>query len=62
MGDDFTIADVSMLGWVSNLVGFYDAGDLVGFDELKRVAGLARSRPRPARGQAGAGDTEARVR
>ena len=31
MGDDFTIADVSMLGWVRNLVGFYDAGELVGF-------------------------------
>ena len=31
MGDDYTIADISMLGWVRNLVGFYDAGDLVGF-------------------------------
>jgi GST-like protein len=49
MGDDFTIADVSMLGWVRNLVGFYDAGELVGFDELKRVpAWLERGLARPA--------------
>ena len=25
MGDDYTIADISMLGWVRNLVGFYGA-------------------------------------
>jgi GST-like protein len=37
MGDDYTIADISMLGWVRNLVGFYGARDLVGFDELRRV-------------------------
>jgi GSH-dependent disulfide-bond oxidoreductase len=47
MGDDYTIADISMLGWVRNLVGFYDARDLVAFDSLKRVpawleCGLAR--------------------
>ena len=47
MGGDYTIADVSMLGWVRNLVGFYDAGDLVGYHELKHVPvwverGLAR--------------------
>src|ERR1700733_6391700 len=28
MGDDFTIADVSMLGWVRGLVGFYGAGEV----------------------------------
>src|SRR3954451_10359409 len=48
MDDEFTIADVSMLGWVRNLVGFYGARDLVGFDEFKEVAawlarGLARA-------------------
>jgi GST-like protein len=37
MGDDYTIADVSMLGWVKNLVDFYDAGDLVGYHELTYV-------------------------
>ena len=49
MGDDYTIADVSMLGWVRNLVGFYDAGDLVGYHELKHVpAWLERGLARPA--------------
>ena len=49
MDDDFTIADVSMLGWVRNLIGFYGAGDLVAFDELKQVAAwLERGLARPA--------------
>ena len=48
MGDDYTIADISLLGWVRNLITFYEARDLVGFDTLKRVPGwlergLARS-------------------
>ena len=47
MGDDFGIADVSMIGWVRALVGFYGAGELVGFDKLTNVprwleAALAR--------------------
>ena len=43
------IADISMLGWVRNLVGFYGAGDLVGFDSLKHVpAWLERGLARPA--------------
>jgi GST-like protein len=49
MGDDYTIADISMLGWVRNLIGFYDAGELVGFAELKHVPGwLERGLARPA--------------
>ena len=49
MDDDFTIADVSMLGWVRNLVGFYGARDLVEFDTLKHVpAWLERALARPA--------------
>ena len=49
MGDDYTIADISMLGWVRNLIGFYDARELVGFDEFKAVAGwLERGLARPA--------------
>ena len=32
MGDEYTIADISLLGWVRNLVGFYGAGELVEFD------------------------------
>src|ERR1700735_1338517 len=37
MGDQYTIADISMLGWVRNLVGFYGARDLVSFDTLELV-------------------------
>ena len=49
MGDEFTIADVSMIGWVRNLIGFYDAGEIVGYDALKNVpAWLERALARPA--------------
>ncbi len=49
MGDDFTIADVSLLGWVRNLVGFYGARELVGFDAMRHVpAWLERGLARPA--------------
>jgi len=49
MGDDYTIADISLLGWVRNLVGFYGAGELVEFDSLKHVpAWLERGLARPA--------------
>lgn len=49
MGDEYTIADISMLGWVRNLIGFYGAGDLVEYDKLKRVpAWLERGLARPA--------------
>ena len=27
-----------MLGWVRNLIGFYEARELVGFDSFKHVA------------------------
>ena len=47
--DDYTIADISMLGWVRNLIGFYGARDLVEFDALKHVpAWLDRGLARPA--------------
>jgi GST-like protein len=49
MGDEFTIADVSMLGWVRGLVGFYGAGEVTGYDKLKHVpAWLDRCLARPA--------------
>jgi GST-like protein len=49
MGDEYTIADISMLGWVRNLIGFYGARDLVEFDALKQVpAWLERGLARPA--------------
>ncbi len=47
MGDDYSIADISLLGWVRNLIGFYGAADIVGFERFAHVqrwldAGLAR--------------------
>ena len=49
MGDEYTIADVSMLGWVRNLINFYEARELVAFDSLKHVpAWLERGLARPA--------------
>jgi GST-like protein len=38
MGDDYTIADIASFPWIRNLIGFYEAGDLVGFGEFKNVA------------------------
>ncbi|MBB3280623.1 glutathione S-transferase [Mitsuaria sp. TWR114] len=37
MGDEYTIADIAIWPWVNNLVGFYGAGELVGFSEFKEV-------------------------
>lgn len=49
MGDDYTIADISMFGWVRNLIGFYEARELVEFDKLKHVPSwLDRGLARPA--------------
>ncbi|MEH6951933.1 glutathione S-transferase N-terminal domain-containing protein [Nitrobacter sp. NHB1] len=46
-GGDYSIADIAMLGWVRNLIGFYEAREIVGFDRFRHVAawldqGLAR--------------------
>lgn len=49
MGADYTIADVATLGWVRNLIGFYDAGALVDYASLRHVPDwLARGLARPA--------------
>ncbi|HRP69443.1 MAG TPA: glutathione binding-like protein, partial [Turneriella sp.] len=49
MGDEFTIADIAHLGWVKNLIGFYEAGELVEYNKLKAVpAWLERGLNRPA--------------
>ncbi len=46
---DYSIADIAMLGWVRNLIGFYEARELVEFDTLKTVpAWLERGLARPA--------------
>ncbi len=48
MGDEYTIADIATLGWVRNLIGFYEAGELVDYANLRHVPawlerGLART-------------------
>jgi GST-like protein len=49
MGDAYSIADISLLGWVRNLIGFYGAADLVDYPSLTHVpAWLARGLARPA--------------
>ena len=47
MGGEYSIADIALLGWVRNLVGFYGAGELVDYGALVHVpawleGGLAR--------------------
>ncbi|MDR5759857.1 glutathione S-transferase N-terminal domain-containing protein [Caballeronia sp. LZ035] len=37
IGDEYTIADISIFPWVRNLVGFYEARELVDFHEFKNV-------------------------
>ena len=49
MGAEYSIADISLLGWVRNLIGFYEARELVGFDRFPQVqAWLDRGLARPA--------------
>jgi GSH-dependent disulfide-bond oxidoreductase len=49
MGDDYTIADISLVGWVRNLIDFYEARELVGFDRFSHVqVWLDRALARPA--------------
>lgn len=53
MGDEYTIADIATFGWVRNLVGFYEAGDLVGYADFRNVARVLEAfiaRPAVARG------------
>jgi GST-like protein len=38
MGEDYTIADIATWPWVRNLVGFYGAGELVGFADFPNLA------------------------
>jgi len=47
--DDYTIADIATLGWVRNLITFYEARELVDYDRLTNVpAWLERGLSRPA--------------
>jgi GSH-dependent disulfide-bond oxidoreductase len=48
MGDAYTIADIATFPWVRNLIGFYEAGDLVGigdFPQVTRALGAFVDRP-----------------
>lgn len=48
-GEEYSIADIAIFPWVNNLVGFYDAGEIVGFQDFPRVeAALGAFRARPA--------------
>lgn len=49
MGEDYSIADIATIGWVHNLITFYEARDLVRYDELAHVpAWLDQALARPA--------------
>jgi GST-like protein len=49
MGEEYSIADIATLGWVRNLIGFYEARELVAFAALEHVpAWLERGLARPA--------------
>lgn len=37
MGDTYTIADIAVFPWVRNLIGFYEAADLVGITDFPHV-------------------------
>ncbi len=52
-GDAFTIADVATFPWINNLIGFYEAGDLVGmadFAHVARALGSFMARPAVVKG------------
>ena len=53
MGDQYTIADIAIFPWVRNLIGFYEAGELVGindFPNVQRVLETFKARPAVAKG------------
>jgi GSH-dependent disulfide-bond oxidoreductase len=53
MGDEYGVADIATFPWVRNLVGFYEARDLVNFDEfgnVQRVLDAFLARPAVQRG------------
>ena len=53
MGDEYGIADISTFPWVSNLIGFYNAGELAGianFTHVMRALNSFSQRPAVIRG------------
>ncbi|MES2490358.1 MAG: glutathione binding-like protein [Pseudomonadota bacterium] len=37
MGDEYSIADIATFPWIRNLIGFYEAGELVGIKDFPNV-------------------------
>lgn len=55
MGEAYTVADIAIFPWVRNLIGFYEAADLVGiedFPQVTRVLAAFVARPAVVRGLA----------
>jgi GST-like protein len=55
LGDSYSIADIAVLPWVRNLIGFYEAGELVQierFPQVLRALDAFLSRPAVIRGLA----------
>jgi GST-like protein len=53
MGDAYTVADMAIFPWVRNLIGFYEAADLVGiadFPHVTRALDAFLGRPAVVRG------------
>ena len=53
MGQDYSIADIALFPWVRNLVGFYEASELVQFERfanVRRVLDAFLARPAVQRG------------
>jgi GST-like protein len=53
MGEEYTIADIAIFPWVNNLIGFYGAGELVGwsgYPNVQRVLQAFLARPAVQRG------------
>jgi GST-like protein len=53
MGEGYTIVDIATFPWVRNLVGFYDAGEIVQFASFPHVQRALRefvARPAVQRG------------
>jgi GST-like protein len=52
-GEEYTIADIATFPWVRNLIGFYEASDLVGiadFPNVTRALQVFLARPAVVRG------------
>ena len=55
MDEHYSIADIAIFPWVRNLIGFYEAGELVGFERftnVQRVLDAFLDRPAVIRGLA----------